>query len=366
MKAEIKYKFDFEELSDKNIKSLKILELVRRKGIISRTEISKTTDINMVSISNYIKKYIDNKLIMEKGFDVSTGGRKPELVELDNNDNRVIGVDIAEERICVTLADIGLNVIGRAEGPRSVGVKDAVRETCGLIEEVIRKAGLASGALKCIGVGTGIEDHKALGEEIEGRFKVATFVGDEPSCAAFGEKGKNKDIPAGDMLYIYSDIGYGIIIKEDGNRVSPESSKYLRPWDEALGSVRLAKRDVAKGVGTTIVEVAKGRMENITEAAIVEAAIGRDEVALSIMRSVGVSLGLRIAYLINIFGPRCIVLGGGIEKAERLIIEPIKSTVKKLALKDRSNTPIIPGALGDDAVSMGAAALAAREIFLKI
>ena len=84
------------ELSEKDVKSLKILDLIIKKGIISRTEISKITGINIVSISNYIHKYIEHKLIIEKGFDVSTGGRKPELVELNTNDNRVIGVEIGK------------------------------------------------------------------------------------------------------------------------------------------------------------------------------------------------------------------------------------------------------------------------------
>ena len=61
------------------------------------------------------------------------------------------------------------------------------------------------------------------------------------------------------------------------------------------------------------------------------------------------------------------MVGGGVERAERLILEPIKRTVKKLALKDRlSAVAIIPGSLGEEAVSFGAASLAAREIFLEI
>ena len=108
-------------------------------------------------------------------------------------------------------------------------------------------------------------------------------------------------------------------------------------------------------------------MENITEETVIEAARNNDEVALSIMRSVGMSLGLRIAYLVNLFSPKSIVIGGGIEKAGGLISEPIKKTVKKLSFKDRSSAvAIMPGILGDEAVSLGAASLAAREIFLKI
>ena len=61
------------------------------------------------------------------------------------------------------------------------------------------------------------------------------------------------------------------------------------------------------------------------------------------------------------------LVGGGIERAESLILDSIKKTVKKLALKDRSGAvAIISGSLGEEAVCLGAASLAAREIFLEI
>ncbi|MFA5144360.1 MAG: ROK family transcriptional regulator [Candidatus Omnitrophota bacterium] len=367
MKTEGVSRFSFQKLCDKDIKTLKILELISKKGIISRTEISKTTGINIVSISNYIKKYIDNKLIAEKGFDVSTGGRKPELVELNKENDRVIGVDMGDQSIRVVLTDLGLDVIGKASSSRKgYNPKEAVAAACDMIEEVVKKAALRSGGLKAIGVGTCSSEYDFMTKELEKKFGVEVFLGDKPSCAAFGEKCLNKNLSAGDMLYIYSDIGSGVVVKEDGNRIASDESKYLSPWKDGLGIVSLSKGDVARGVGTAIVEIANGKIENITEETIIEAAMDNDEVALSIMRSVGMSLGLRIAYLINLFGPRNVVVGGGVEKAGPLILDPIKKTVKKLSLKDHSTAvAIVPGILGNEAVSLGAAFLAAREMFLR-
>ncbi|MDD5428370.1 MAG: ROK family transcriptional regulator [Candidatus Omnitrophica bacterium] len=367
MKTKEIHQFTFHELSEKDLKSLKILDLVTKKGIISRTEISKITGINIVSVSNYIKKYIDEKLIMEKGFDVSTGGRKPELVELNKETNRVVGVEIGSDTIRAVLTDIGLAVAGKAQAPKKGRtLKEVMGEVCSLIDDMMKKAALNEGELRTIGVGTSAYDNASVSSQIREKFNVEVFVADEASCAAFGEKDLNKEIPGGDLLYMYSDIGCGVVVKETGERISGADSKYLTPWDEALGAVTLAKSDVARGVGTSMVELAKAQMENITVEIIAQAAIDKDEVAMSIMRSVGVSLGLRTAYLINLFDPKSVVIGGGIEKAGSLILDPMKKTVKKLSLKDRSdNIQIIPGSLGDEAVSLGAAFLAAREIFLK-
>ena len=369
MKVVENYQFDFfQNLSEKCVKNIKLLELISKKGIISRTEISKTTGINIVSVSNYINKYIENKLVLEKGFDTSTGGRKPELVELNKNDNFVIGVDIRKDSIRVVLSDIGMNIIGKAHELRPEDKpKEAVGMACGLIDEVIKKAALPPGSIKAVGVGTNSGDYAAIGKEVKNRFGIDTFVGDEPSCAAFGERSMNKKISSESMLYMYSDVGCGVFIDENGGRVSDGESRYLSAWNDMLGVVNLAKYDVARGVGTNIVEIAKGKMENITEETVIEATENKDEVALSIMRSVGMSLGLRIAYLINLFNPKTVIIGGGIEKSGDLVLEPIKKTVKRLSLKDRSGSVVImPGLLGEESVSLGAASLAAREIFIKV
>ncbi len=361
------HEFTFHVLSDKDIKSLKVLDLITRRGIISRTEISRVTGINIVSISNYIKKYIEKNLIEEKGFDVSTGGRKPELVEL-NKDNRFIGIEISKDHIYAVLTDIGLKVIGKMSKPRqAVGAVEVSAEVCALIEEMVAgQGGLQANALMAIGVGTRDHDYALISSEIRKKFNVDVFVADAASCAAFGEKELNQKIPPGDLLYLYSDLGYAVVVKETGERVSADDSKYLGPWNESLGVVRLAKSDIARGIGTSMVELAKAKTENITESTVAEAAVKNDELALSIIRSVGKGLGLRIAYLINLFNPKSVVLGGGVEKAGDLIFDPIKNMIGKLALKDRSqNCVIIPDTLGEEAVSLGAAFLAAREIFIK-
>ena len=78
------------------------------------------------------------------------------------------------------------------------------------------------------------------------------------------------------------------------------------------------------------------------------------------------NLGIRIAYLVNLFNPEVVVIGGGVEKAREIILDPIRKTVKKLAFSEQANiVKIIPGAMGENSVSLGAASLAIREVFLK-
>ena len=81
-------------LSDHEKKNFSILELIRRNGPITRADISKTTDLNIVTVSNYINTYINENLVIESGMEASSGGRKPSLVKLRDDQGYAIGLDL--------------------------------------------------------------------------------------------------------------------------------------------------------------------------------------------------------------------------------------------------------------------------------
>ena len=82
-----------QKLTDRQRRNLEILDIVRKKGLISRAEISKNTGINIVTVSNYIETYLKKDLLFERGLDISSAGRRPELVEINPHYGYVIGAD---------------------------------------------------------------------------------------------------------------------------------------------------------------------------------------------------------------------------------------------------------------------------------
>ena len=81
-------------LSEREEKSFQILELLRQRGPLTRTELSQGTRFNIVTVSNYISHFIKSGLVSERGFDISSGGRKPILVELNVKTGYTIGIDL--------------------------------------------------------------------------------------------------------------------------------------------------------------------------------------------------------------------------------------------------------------------------------
>jgi glucokinase len=98
----------------------------------------------------------------------------------------------------------------------------------------------------------------------------------------------------------------------------------------------------------------------------VEAARKKDGVATEIVSAAGTNLGIRVAYLVNIFNPDIVVIGGGVEKAGDIFMDAVKAAVKKYSFEEPADiVKIIPSMLEDNAVMLGAAALAAREVFIE-
>ncbi|MFA6078703.1 MAG: ROK family protein [Candidatus Omnitrophota bacterium] len=381
--------FSYHTLNDKERKNLMILELIKKKGPISRTDISHITDINMVSTSNYIKNYIDKKFVHEKGFDVSTGGRRPELVEFNATGGYVIGVDVNTIELSAVVTNLAAQVIAKGKVPKPAGaLKEVVDGAVALIEKIIKESNINKPDIRAIGLGIAGNNFLSFTGEIEKKTGIETYAGSDAACAAFGEKKLNPEADVEDMLYMYSDVGCGIVVRGDiyfgaggsagemhafNERISKEEdsvffkeSQYLRPWCIELGIIQAAKREIARGIGTKMVALASGHIENVTKQVVIEAARQNDEIALDIIKNAGINLGIRTAYLVNLFDPEVVVVGGSIEKAGDIILNPIKNAIKKFAFnKQASLVRIIPSMLGEEGVSLGAASLAIREIFLK-
>ncbi|MCX5678992.1 MAG: ROK family protein [Candidatus Omnitrophica bacterium] len=373
MKIERNYFFTCQELNDKEKRNLLIYDLIRKKGVISRAEITKATGINAVSVSNYVNNFIEKKMVLEKGFDVSSGGRKPELVELDSESNYVIGINIGKANIRSVVADIGLSVKARKQVSRPSD-RGMSGEIVKLIEEIIRDSKISASNIKAIGLGVSAAKFDQAAGVIKKETGIDAYAGPSAVCAAFAEKRFNKAAENFEnMLYIYSDVGEGVMTRGEAYLSASEDAelldgklRYLRPWDDYLSIVESAKREVARGVGTKIVSLASGRMDNITKEVVVAAAKADDEVALNIAFGVGINLGLRIAYLINLFTPEVIVIGDGLQDTGDIIFMPLKKMIERLSYRNNmKNLKIILGAFGEDAPEIGAASLAVREIFLK-
>ncbi|MBU4148849.1 MAG: ROK family protein [Candidatus Omnitrophica bacterium] len=399
-------------LSDHEKKNFSILEYIRRNGPITRADISKVTDLNIVTVSNYINTYIIEKLVIESGMEASSGGRKPTLVKLNEEYGYAIGLDLGHmgsEGAVMTgvVIDLSGKVISKTNKLRAKDSMDRIIEqSLDMIEELMSKKGIAKEKVKGVGIGIGGVIDENLGTVrdstkngirtsyvsikgmIEERFGIPSFLGNDATFAAFGEKMHVLPMDIEDVIYMYSDVGSGIIIKgglycgASGSageiRINdPRNGDYLKmsknlslllPMGLDLGLISRAQKLIKEeGVESTIPQICGNKMDKMTVDNIINAAKSGDTLAIELLEDAAVNLGVRVAYLVNLFNPEIVIIGGGTEKAGSLFLEPLRRTVRKWAFEEPSNiVKIIPAQLGKDAVALGAASVVIRHVFIRV
>jgi len=226
---------DQHRLTEREEKSFQILELIRHRGPLTRTELSQGTSYNIVTVSNYVNHFIKQGLVSERGYDVSTGGRKPILVELNAKASFAIGIDLGPMDISKThtvalITDLRGQVVHRLVKPRTLESMDHVlQETEGIIHEVLQTSPVEVKKIQGIGIGLpGIMDERAgtvrdtshrgirtsytaVRDRWEAEFHLPVLVGNDATLAGYGELRLGLERPVENLIYLYSDVGASLI-----------------------------------------------------------------------------------------------------------------------------------------------------------
>lgn len=400
---------DEHRLTEREQKSLSLLELIRQRGPLTRTELSQGTGFNIVTVSNYVSDFIKQGLVVERGFDVSTGGRKPVLIELNASAGYAIGIDLGpmsypEIGMVGVITDLEGNIVHRITKPHPNTSLDHILAQSGdLIRELINTSPVDSKKIQGASIGVGaILDERAgtlrdtshkgirtsylvLRDRWEAEFNIPILIGNDATLAGYGEYQLGLDRPVDNMVYFYSDVGASLIVHghifwgsggsagELGVQ-APSGDDYLNwvkspsfvlsdVWD--LGLTEQAKKLIQQGNATAITELVSGDIDSVTMEVIIEAAHKGDALARELIEHSALQLGIRIASIVNLLNPEVVIIGGGIEKAGSLLLETVWRAVKRYSYEEPASlVDVLPAKLSDNAVALGAACWVVREVFI--
>ena len=119
--------------------------------------------------------------------------------------------------------------------------------------------------------------------------------------------------------------------------------------------VAMAEDYIKGGKSTKFRELAN---PDITPYVVYEAAKAGDPVAKRIFTVTGEYIGMGLTSVINLLNPEKVIIGGGVAAAGDFLLEPIRETVKKRAMKIAGEAvEIVPAQLGNTAGVIGASML---------
>ncbi|MBN1354365.1 MAG: ROK family protein [Candidatus Omnitrophica bacterium] len=407
-----------ERITEKERRNLDILDTIRRKREVSRAEISKITGLNIVTISNYVNSYVRNDLVHETGLDVSTGGRRPELLKLNKEFGYSIGVDLGAPHIVedtymiACLLDMSSKIVAKEKIEKVQEPQDKfIERIIKLISALIKKGGVDKSKIKGIGFGIwgpldrykgtaryavengGTISYTSIQKTVEEKFGMPSIVEHDSMVAALGEKWAGIGLEEGveNILFVCSDSSVGMIIKGElyygatksaGElNINPPGESPLHCWEGYNYGCCLRSRGIDLGipayarlylesnkeVKSKISELTNNSPDKITLDIVAKAAKDGDKTAIKFLAEAGNYLGAKIAYLINLFNPEAVVIGRGIEKLGNVLFDAVESAARHWGYEEATRVvKIIPASLGEDTVAVGAGALVIQKIFAKI
>src|ERR1700733_8104442 len=265
--------------------------------------------------------------------------------------NFAIGVDLGGTNLRIAAVDEQGTLVEKVTlGTKvSLGRTYVLDDMCGAIENMLNKYRNSATPLG-IGIGVpGIIDMKSgmviespnlpdwtdypVRAEIEQRLKTVVILENDANVAALGESwlGSAKDFSDMAMLTLGTGVGGGLVLGDaiwhDVNgmagefghmTVEPEgplcgcgNRGCLEQYASATAVVRMAREAIARNRGSALAIAADADPEFHAKS-VYDLAIEGDEDARRIFRSVGRSLGILLASLVNALNLPIYVIGGGV------------------------------------------------------
>ncbi len=233
-----------------------------------------------------------------------------------------------------------------------------------------------------VGINIGWEKNYPLKSRLQEVLSIPVIVDNDANVAALGEMWKGAGEGAKDILCVTlgTGVGGGVIVNgnilhglngaageighiaavlEGGAPCNCGKTGCLETVASATGIVRLANEYLQSNETESLLK----SEAPLTSKAVFDYAAAGDELAQKIVEQVAFFLGWSIANVANVTNPEKIVIGGGVSKAGKTLLEPIKSQFRRFAFpRAAEGAELTIAKLGNDAGIIGAAWLVKNSI----
>ncbi|MDX2121448.1 MAG: ROK family transcriptional regulator [Gemmatimonadota bacterium] len=370
-----------------------VLHLIWQERRISRAEIARRANLSRSTVSEVATALLATRLVAEAGEGDSRGGRRPIVLEFQDDACAILGVDIGATHVGVVLTNLRGQVL--AWEHRDHPVRSDPTGTLALVSEFGRACLRAWGGKRQRLVGLGVAVPSPVDprhpdrfspiampqwrgqssfEDLRREFGVPILVDNDANLGALAEHWWGAGRGLDDFAYIKVATGIGLghliagriyrgssgVAGEIGHlTVDPRGEPCvcgnrgcLATFVGTQALVALATRLLADYPGTVL------RAGEITITAIEDAALVDDPLALQVVRTAAESLGIAVAGLLNLNNPAAVILGGGLSRLEDRLLTPLRETVlRRTFVSAVAASEILTSQLGPRGIAIGAATL---------
>ena len=378
-----------------NFQKRKIIKNLFLYGAMTNTDLGQFVKLSTPKIISLLNELKAEGLVEELGQGNSSGGRRPNLYGNKEEAFYIIGISINIYKTSVSIfnaknqkvTDDQILTLTISHG---TSIIDPIVH---FTENVIREKQIPREKILGIGIEmpgmvdseTGINktymvSDQPVAEVFRKKFGMEVLIENDAKARAFAELRFGLAHGRKNILAIHLDwgIGLGIIVNgklykgRDGfagefghlpmvdNGILCKCGKQgcLETIASGTAIARMAKEGMAAGRSTFLGELSDHDQENNEIRKVVQAATMGDQYSISILANVGHWLGKGLAYLIQIFNPELIILGGRMSEANQFILPPIQQSIQIFCNPELGNEiEIKVSELGSKAGIQGVAAL---------
>ena len=380
-----------------------VLQLIRKEGIISRTDIGNTTGLTAPTVSRIVEQLNQEKLVQYIGVGESSGGRRPVMLQFNGKENYVVGIDLGATFIRGVLSDFEANFLSEIHVPTSIneGFEVVMDQVAALIEKLLNRKGFDRSQVRGIGIAiaglinkrNGMVDYSPdfgwrnvnVKESLSKRISIPLIFDNSSRLMALGEHeyGEGRKYENIVVLNLGYGIAAGIIVEgilvkgavgyagEFGHTVVDSKSDVVCKCGaigclEALASGRriahLGQEAALKSPEKPLFQLCGGQIQRIDAKMVALAAAQGDDDAQGIYAEITAYLALGIANLVNLLDPQHIFIGGGVSLNGAVFFKNIAEAVQKYLISPDKSIQISPASFGENASVVGALSLISNKI----
>ena len=123
---------------------LAAVNLVRKQGPLSRTDLAELLDVSRASVTSLAGNLVELNVLEEVGHGKSEGGRRPRLLDINAELGFIAGVDVGATSIDLALANFRGDILEKRSEPADVrkAPEQVLNRVIQLIVELLEKQGV--------------------------------------------------------------------------------------------------------------------------------------------------------------------------------------------------------------------------------
>ena len=378
-----------------NSQKRKIIKNLFLHGAMTNTDLGKFVKLSTPKIISLLNELKEEGIVEELGQGSSSGGRRPNLYGNRENAFYIISISINLYQTSVSVFNAKNQKVTEDQFltltiSHGTTIIDPIVD---FTEQVIKETNIPREKILGIGIempgmvdsATGINKTYMVSDQpvadiFAQKFGLKVIIENDAKARAFAELRFGLAHSKKNVLAIQLDWGIGLGIIVNGKLYKGRDGfagefGHLPMVDNGL-LCRCGKRGCLETVasGTAIARLAKEGIEfghstflaGLTDKdkttneikKVIQAATMGDQYSITMLANIGHWLGKGLAYLIQIFNPELIILGGPMAEANQYILPPIQQSIQAFCIPELGNEiQIKVSELGSQAGILGVAAL---------